>query len=57
MVKSGGKVVDRTTKRTSSDRIHYRIACRDRRTENLRITVVRRSGEPGPYTLTAKYAG
>jgi hypothetical protein len=57
VVKSGGKVVDRTTKRGSSDRIHYRIACRDRRTENLRISVVRRSGAPGPFTLAAKYAG
>ena len=57
VLKSGGKVLDRTTKRNSSDRIHYRIACRDRRTENLQITVVRRSGEPAPYTLTAKYAG
>ena len=57
VVKSGGKVLDRTTKRNSSDRIHYRIACRDRRTENLQITVVRRSGDPAPYTLTAKYAG
>jgi hypothetical protein len=57
VVKSGGKTVDRTSRRGSSDRIHYRIACRDRRTENLRITVVRRSGEPTPFTLTAKYAG
>ena len=57
VVKSGGKVVERTTKRGSSDRIHYRIACRDRRTERLTITVVRRSGAPGRYTLTAKYAG
>jgi hypothetical protein len=29
VVKSGGKVVDRTTRRGSRDRIHYRIACRD----------------------------
>jgi hypothetical protein len=57
VVKSGGKVVDRTTRRGSRDRIHYRIACRDRRTENLKLTVVRRSGEPAPYTLTARYAG
>ena len=56
VVKSGGSTVERTTTRTSKDRIHYRIACRDHRTENLRITVVRRSGS-GPYTLTAKYAG
>jgi hypothetical protein len=57
VLKSGNQLLDRTTKRNSSDRVHYRIACRDRRTENLRITVVRRSGAPGPYTLTAKYAG
>jgi hypothetical protein len=56
VVRSGNKLVDRTTTAGSSDRIHYRIACRDRRTETLRITVVRRSGS-GPYTLTAKYAG
>ena len=56
VIKSGGPTVERTTTRGSKDRIHFRIACRDRRTENLRITVVRRSGS-GPYTLTAKYAG
>jgi hypothetical protein len=56
VVKSGGKVDDRTTKRGSQDRIHYRIACRDRRTENLAITVVRRAGG-GAYTLKAYYAG
>jgi hypothetical protein len=56
VVKSGGKVVDRTKKAGSSDRIHYRIACRDRRTENLSITVVRRSGS-GAYSLKASYAG
>src|SRR4051795_2295194 len=56
VVKSRGKVVDRTKKAGSSDRIHYRIACRDRRTENLSITVVRRSGS-GAYSLKASYAG
>src|SRR3954451_4227834 len=56
VVKSGGKVEDRTKKASSSDRIHYRIACRDRRTETLAITVVRRSGS-GSYTLKATYAG
>jgi hypothetical protein len=57
IVRSGGKLVDRTTRSDSKDRINYRIACRDRRTETLRITVIRRSGPGGPYTLTAKYAG
>lgn len=57
VVKSGGRTVERTTRRGSADRIHYRIACRDRRTETLKITVVRRSGAPTPFTLTAKYAG
>ncbi len=56
VVRSGGKTVERTTRKDSRDRIHYRIACRDRRTETLRITVIRRSGS-GPYTLSAKYAG
>jgi hypothetical protein len=53
---SGGKAIERTSRDASQDRIHYRIACRDHRTETLRIQVVRRSGT-GPYTLTAKYAG
>lgn len=57
VVKSGGRTVERTTRRGSADRIHYRIACRDHRRETLRITVVRRSGPPAPYALTAKYAG
>jgi hypothetical protein len=52
VVKSGGKILERTSKR----RIHYEIACRDRRTERLTLTVVRRAGS-GPYTLTARYAG
>jgi hypothetical protein len=56
VVRSGGKVVQRTSRAGSRDRIHYRMACRDRRTETLSITVVRRSGS-GPYTLKASYAG
>jgi hypothetical protein len=56
VVRSGGKVEDRTRAAGSSDRIHYRIACRDRRTEDLAITVVRRSGS-GSYSLKATYAG
>ena len=57
IMRSGGRVVDRTTRTDSKDRIDYRIACRDRRTETLNITVLKRSGPGGPYTLTAKYAG
>ena len=58
VVRSGGKVEDKTKRPGSSDRIHYRIACRDRRTEQLAITVIKRSGGTGgPYTLKASYAG
>jgi hypothetical protein len=56
VVRSGGKTVEKTTRTDSRDRVNYPIACRDRRTETLRITVLKRSGA-GPYTLTAKYAG
>jgi|tagenome__1003787_1003787.scaffolds.fasta_scaffold20944517_2 hypothetical protein len=57
IVRSAGKLVDRTTGPGSADRIDYRIACRDRRTETLRITVIKRSGPSAPYTLSATYAG
>jgi hypothetical protein len=57
VVWSGGKVEEKTSRPGSSDRIHYRIACRDRRTENLKITVIKRAGPAGPYTLKASYAG
>jgi len=53
VIKSGGKVIDRTT----SKRIHYRIACRDRRTEQLTLSVVPHSGTTGKYALKASYAG
>ena len=56
VVRSGADTIERTHRTDSRDRIHYRIACRDHRTETLRIQVVRRSGT-GAYTLTAKYAG
>src|SRR6478735_7484024 len=55
VVKSGGKVVGRTNRQ----RIDYRIACRDRRTENLTLSVLRRgaASASSAYTLTVKYAG
>ncbi len=56
VVRSGGKLVRKTKRTDSRDRIHYPIACRDRRTENLKITVLKRSGA-GRYSLIAKYAG
>jgi hypothetical protein len=43
--------------RSSNGRIHFRIACRDRRTEKLTIKVQRRSGPAVPYSLEARYAG
>jgi len=49
VVRSSGKLVNRTTRR----RLHYRIACRDRRTENVTIKV---SGR-GACSLVARYAG
>jgi hypothetical protein len=51
-----GKVQAQTRAAGSSDRLSYRIACRQRRTEMLTLTVQRRSGA-GPFTLTARYAG
>ena len=53
VLSAGGEVVERSTK----GRIHFRIACRDRHTENLTIRVQRRSGPAAPYTLEARYAG
>jgi hypothetical protein len=58
VIKSGRKEVARTDRPGSRDRVHHRIACRDRRTETLTIRVLQRSdGGGGPYTLTARYAG
>ena len=53
VLRSDGRVIERS----SNGRIHFRIACRDRRTENLTIKVERRSGPATPYTLEARYAG
>ena len=55
-VVSLGKVEGQTHAAGSSDRVSYKIACRQRRTEVLTLTVQRRSGT-GPFTLTARYAG
>ena len=53
ILRSDGDEVERSSK----GRIHFRIACRDRRTEKLTIQVQRRSGPPAAYTLEARYAG
>jgi hypothetical protein len=50
VVRSGGQLVERARGRR---RIDYRIACRDKSTETLRITVK----TTGKYTLKASYAG
>jgi len=55
-VVSLGKVEAQTRAAGSSDHVSYGIACRQRRTELLTLTVQRRSGS-GPFTLTARYAG
>jgi hypothetical protein len=53
ILRAGGDEVERSSK----GRIHFRIACRDHRTERLTIKVQRRSGPAVPYTLEARYAG
>ena len=55
-VASLGKVQAQTRAAGSADHLSYGIACRERRTEVLTLTVQRRSGV-GAYTLTARYAG
>ena len=55
-VVSLGKVEHQTRAAGSADSVHYGIACRERRTEVLTLTVQRRSGT-GPFSLTARYAG
>ncbi|WP_028059393.1 hypothetical protein [Candidatus Solirubrobacter pratensis] len=50
VVKSGSQLAERAVGRK---RIHYSIACRDKGTETLRITVK----ATGRYTLKATYAG
>src|SRR6201999_2766140 len=55
VVRSGSKVVAKTDRSDSNDRLHYSIACRDQRTETLKVQVLRRSGPPGPYTVKATY--
>jgi hypothetical protein len=50
VVRSGGQLVERVRDRR---RIHYEMACRDKRSETLRITVT----TTGKYTLKASYAG
>ncbi len=57
VLRSGGKLVDKTDAAGSSDRIHYREACRDRRTETLSVQVKHRAGPTGPVSVKATYAG
>lgn len=57
VLRSGGKLVDKTDKAGSTDRIHYRVACRDREKETLRVQVKHRSGRTGPVAVKATYAG
>ena len=55
-VVSLGKVEAQTHAAGSSDHLSYGVACRQRRTEVVTLTVQRRSGA-GRFTLTARYAG
>jgi hypothetical protein len=57
VLRSGGKLVKKTDAPGSNDRIHFSVACRDRRTETLTVQVKHRSGAPGPISVKATYAG
>ena len=46
----------RTKTRGSTDRLAFRLACRNRRAQDVRLTVTRRSGA-GPFRVVARYAG
>ena len=53
ILRSGGRLIERSSRK----RIHFRIACRDRRTETVTIKIKRMSGPSTPYTLQVRYAG
>ena len=55
-ISSLGKVRGRTKGKGAQDVIKWAAACRQRRTETVTVTVVRRAGT-GPYKLTVTYAG
>lgn len=55
-VSSDGHHIHTTRARGSRDSYSTRYACRERLTEEVRLTVVRRSGS-GPFTLKLDYAG
>jgi hypothetical protein len=46
----------RTTARGSDDRLGFKLACRNRATQDVRLTVTRRAGA-GPFRVIARYAG
>ena len=45
-----------TKARGSDDRLAFRLACRNRATQDVRLTVTRRSGA-GSFRVVARYAG
>ena len=55
-VSSGGQTVGTSSAPGSRDRLSYAAACRTRRTETVKLTVLRRSGT-GPFRVTVRYAG
>jgi hypothetical protein len=55
-ISSDGHHIDTTKARGSRDSYFTRFACRQRATEEVRLSVVRRSGA-GPFKLTLRYAG
>jgi len=55
-VSSLGKTRGRTSGHAARDTLSWQAACRQRRTENVTVTVSRRSGA-GPFRLAVTYAG
>ncbi len=55
-VSSNGKVIDTTSRDGSGDSLRYPTACRDRATQKLKVTILRRSGA-GAFRLDVNYAG
>ena len=53
---SDGREVARTSSAGSRDSLRWRVACRERQTERVTISVKRKRGS-GPFTLRLSYAG
>jgi hypothetical protein len=55
-ITSLGRTRGRTHGHAAEDVVAWHAACRERRSERMTVTVVRRSGD-GPFTLRVTFAG